>query len=513
MPENTKAVVKALRGHIKFHISVAFVALMAAMMLGSCNSDSDNSFGNYTEASDLSAVTVKAFSLQADRKVLNNLDSVFFAIDLVNAQVFNPDSLPRFTRTDSLMVTLSTAEVSVAQLKFRSTTTRNDTVVDFLKDPNEKINFSDGPVILHLESTDGQTKRDYTIKVNVHLMAPDSLYWDQTASRPLPSSLPNVVAQKTVRFKEQAVCLTTSPNAADYSIAFADDPSAEWNMGKPVFPTKVRIETFTAADDALYILADDGTLFTSPDGLAWSATEEHWQAITAPYGDHVLGLKNDGTGLHHAVYPASLTLADTSVAQGFPVSGNSQSVVLHTKWAQNNQVITVGGQTVGGSLTGAAWAFDGVRWAQIGKGLPAADGYILTPYTVCRTDTVSWRTIKTDVLLAIGGREANDTCSRAVYLSSDMGMNWRKADRQVQLPDYIPATSGADALVFDLTLTASRSASSAVWRPWGVSRAVAPITQWECPFIYLFGGLTDAHTLQPLVWRGVINHLSFKPLQ
>jgi hypothetical protein len=45
------------------------------------------------------------------------------------------------------------------------------------------------------------------------------------------------------------------------------------------------------------------------------------------------------------------------------------------------------------------------------------------------------------------------------------------------------------------------------------SRATAPITQWEVPYIYLFGGYDSEGYLYNSVWRGVINRLSFKPLQ
>ena len=45
-----------------------------------------------------------------------------------------------------------------------------------------------------------------------------------------------------------------------------------------------------------------------------------------------------------------------------------------------------------------------------------------------------------------------------------------------------------------------------------VSRVSAPITQWECPYIYLFGGLSNDLTLRQTLWRGTINRLTFKPI-
>lgn len=51
---------------------------------------------------------VKGFNLKADAKVLSALDSVFFSIDLVNAQIFNADSLPYGTRVNKLVLQITT---------------------------------------------------------------------------------------------------------------------------------------------------------------------------------------------------------------------------------------------------------------------------------------------------------------------------------------------------------------------------------------------------------------------
>ena len=44
------------------------------------------------------------------------------------------------------------------------------------------------------------------------------------------------------------------------------------------------------------------------------------------------------------------------------------------------------------------------------------------------------------------------------------------------------------------------------------SRVSKPVTSWECPYIFLFGGKKADGTLQPHVTRGVINRFTFQPL-
>lgn len=34
---------------------------------------------------------------------------------------------------------------------------------------------------------------------------------------------------------------------------------------------------------------------------------------------------------------------------------------------------------------------------------------------------------------------------------------------------------------------------------------------WDCPYIYIFGGMLDDGTLSDEVWRGVLNRLTFIP--
>ena len=133
---------------------------------------------------------------------------------------------------------------------------------------------------------------------------------------------------------------------------------------------------------------------------------------------------------------------------------------------------------------------------------------------------------KYSTLFAIGGRDEDGDVTRTVYISKDQGINWHKADSLLQMPDYVPEAAFAQAVVWDSTL--GRSAAMDGWNetpsrqlpPWWTiagtysdSRATKPVTTWECPFIYLYGGYDAYGQLNATVWRGVINRLMFKPLE
>lgn len=489
-------------------------------MFTSCNDDSVDDTAELV----YSSTQVKSFKLKADNKVLSGLDSVFFSIDLVKAEIFNADSLPLGTRTNKLVLSITTDVCSKIELNVpRKNGT--DTIINYLTNSTDSIDFSNGPVRLHLVSYDGQAERDYVIKVNVHKMEPDSLYWNKTAMRPLPTDISNPTAQKTVRYGDNVVTLATDGNR--YTFGITDNPySGEWTVTEANFKFIIDpdVSSFAASDNALYILDNAGHLYMSADGVDWGYVGEQWLAVYGGYRNKVLGLK-EVDGVNKLVtYPGGQEIA---APRDFPVSGTSRLCELTTKWTDRPQSVMLGGRTADGELTNAVWGYDGSNWAKVSTKFPkGVTGATMFEYRVALTDTLSWQSKELPVLIAMGG-EDKDGLNRKVYLSRNSGMDWKEGDELLQLPDYIAPRRDAQAIVVNTTATVSRAASSrwieyqakSLPRWWSVdipavsSRAVAPVTQWEVPYIYLFGGYDAQGNLYDSVWRGVINRLTFKPLQ
>lgn len=515
--------IKAIEAYMTRCDSRVFSLVLAgALMLSACNSKEEP----YYEADqeNLREVAVKGFSLKANSKVLNNLDSVFFSIDLNTARIFNADSLPYGTDVSALAVSLTTDACSKVTIFSPGENEGEEKEIDYLTDESAKINFSKGAVKLHLVSYDGERSRDYDIKVNVHKVVPDSLYWSEAAYRNLPTTFRNPVAQKTQKssWSGQVYCLTTDGVA--YNMSVTPDPyKGDWYDGTPHFGKDVDVASFTYAEGKFYILAGDGELLVSTNPYdGWSGTGEYWSSIIGGYGQtSVLGLKKSGNRYLHVAYPA---VPETVAPADFPVSGNSAVVEFSTKWASKPQIVSMGGRLADGSLSGATWAYDGSKWAKIGDGMKPAENYSVTRYTITETDTVSWRLKESEVLLAFGGR-SDAGVGRDVYLSRDMGMTWKKGDKYLQLPKYMPSVYGADMIVFNTPMTAAVNGSdAAAWHEVPLkklpsvyampkSRIATPVENWECPFLYMFGGFDENGVLQNSLWRGVINHFTFRPLE
>lgn len=479
--------------------------------LTACNSSS--TWGD--DPNNFSGAAVKGFSLKANAEVLNNLDSVYFSIDLMNARIFNASPLPVGTDVSAIAVDISSDACSVAELQFINDDNESQTV-DYLANSDVKINFTHGPATLHLVSFDGTTSRDYKILLNVATEKADSLYWDKLQGGNLVG-ISELKHSKTVKLGSKALMLSTNNDGSPAISTFipaAKTGGGTWNQTL-IYPSfdvnrvvnNLIVESFTSTDGGeLFVIDTNGNLFRSTDsGNSFKTVDTNWISITAPYLNGVLGVKRNATDVY-ASYPASMLSVPTAVASDFPVGGINGSASVATIWAANPQVVVTGGKTHAGNVTGATWAFDGSRWAKVSDKLPAGTGYNLCSYTICETDTTSWRITQRNVIIAFGGcnsASADSEPDKTVYISRDMGVNWQKGSELLQLPDYIPFTTGGSLMVFDKELEANAV----------TPMAVAPITSWNCPYIYLFGGYDLNGEPRTKYWSGVVNHLKLKPLQ
>lgn len=486
-------------------LSIYLSTLTAIVLFAACNEEKSSSL-EYVYAS----TQVKSFKLAPEDSILNNIDSVFFSIDLVNARIFNADSLPFGTKVDQLGVNLTTDACSVIDLIFKSRYSGKDTTVNYMTSSTELINFSAGPVKLHLVSYDGSAQRDYSIEVNVHKVVGDTLYWDKTSRRALPSSLSDVTAQKTTRFADKAICLT-SGDGGKYCLASTSDPADDsWSYKSVTFPFTPILSSFEATDEALYILSSTNVLYRSADmGSSWQSTGASMSHIIGAYESKLLGVNKGSDGKYrHVSFVNPTAYPGNEISDNFPVAGTSQLVKFDSRWSAAPQLTMVGGTLADGKPTNATWSYDGKSWACLSTAFPVkATGVTLLSYIIASTDTLDWTHTQTPALIAFGGVVDNTnpassgSVNRKVYVSRDFGVNWALGGDNIQLPAYLPVGRGAQALVYDTQLTASRS-----------TRAVKPITSWSAPFIYLFGGFNGSVFYDNL-FKGVITSLTFKPLQ
>ena len=484
------------------HIGLLLTALL--LVVTACNKDNDDYTDITIYSTSSSSALVTQFRLQANTKVYANLDSVFFTIDPERKMIYNADSLPKGTNVSRLLTSVSFL-TSVSEASFIATYTEDGkTVTDTIKytdTSTDSINFT-GKVILKVVSYDKNLTMDYDVHVNVHQSEPDSILWARSDRRDLPGSGNDNIAQRTVEWKDGYACLVQT--GLGYKFSTADSPAGPWTTETIAWGFEPDVNSLAADEETLFVLDTDGNLLTSTDGTTWTATGQNWRTIIGTYDHRVLGITAGETPCHDE-YPASEGFTPKPIEAQFPVSDLSQLITIKTDWAINEQALMVGGRLADGTLSADSWSYDGHSW-QIVSGarsaLPALRGAALIAYYTFDL-TAGGHAVKKVTWLVMGGFDSTGTPNRVTYRSRDMGITWSKAASGLQLPDYIPGFCNAQAFVENATMTAASAA------PRRVSK---PSDEWECPYIYIFGGISQSGTLFNNIWRGALNRLRYKPV-
>lgn len=488
-----------------------------AMLIGSlssCNKKTESEEDIYMPAS---SVAVTNFSLKSKSGSKVKLDSVFFSIDLNKGVIFNADSLPVGTDISRLLPVISyTSSASAVTLTQTGGKTTGE--IDYKSNPNDSVDFS-GKVVLKIVAEDKTTTRSYDIKVNVHKVEPDSLVWDQLAVTPMPSRQGNPKMQKTVKFLDTTYSLIEEKDNS-YTMSIATDIlSGVWSKQTLTIDFEPAVRTFNATPGKLYVLDKTGVLHESADGIEWENTGESWSNIIGAYGDVLLGLRNEDGTFVHTFWPADSGFSETTASQDFPVSDYTDFVQFSNRWTTLPIGFMVGGRLADGSYTDKTWGFDGDHWAVLSEGMtPLVAGATLVPYYVYRKTLSSLVQTEFSVWMLIGGMRSDGDYNRTIYESYDNGVNWYAADTSLQLPDHFPSLQNLDGIMVEWPKQASLTDN---WTSYagrslpGMARVKYSVEDyevyWDCPYIYIFGGVKASGALNDEIWRGVLNRLTFVP--
>lgn len=477
-------------------IYAVLLALLLASSFVSCSKkdkDSDNTFVYATTST--SSALVSNFSLKANAEVMANLDSVFFTIDPERGVIYNADSLPVGTNISALKVTVGfRSPVSKAVFTVLDSD-KATTTYEYSSNASDELDFRYG-VKLAVTSADGLNVKTYDVKVNVHKMEPDSIVWPMSARRNLPGAADNNLAVGTASLGLNYWCLLR--HSGGYVMSHAESPAGPW--------TSTRLDDFdadaaslAAAGDKLFVLRTDGQLLCSTDGQTWdTAGDVHWIDIIGNYEDRLLGLMTDADGKTcFDEYPRRDGFTPTAVDDDFPVKHHSQLLTSVSSWSVAPQAVMVGGLKADGTPSNATWAYDGSRWAKINSSsslLPALEGPTLLSYYTHTIEVPSLKVSRRESWMVMGGRLKNGSLNTTTYMSNNRGITWGSAARSLSQSPDMPPFYCAQALVHMTTLSQGN-------------------VSWECPFIYIVGGLASDGSLHNNIWQGVLPRMTFPPLK
>lgn len=480
-----------------------------AAVASGCNEKKEDD-PNYVPSS---SVAVTAFKLKANRNVMMHLDSVFFSIDLNNGVIFNADSLPMGTDVSKLIPVISYASgCTGAVIRMENGAVRQGEV-DYMTSPNDSIDFT-GNVSLTLTAQDGVSQATYRLKVNVHNVKPDSLSFDKEASSALPSRLDSPVEQKSVAHGDGVLSMIEE-NDGSWTVAVSGSDGG-WIKREAVLPFAPDVRSLVSDGRTLYILDTEGHLYRSVDSAAgWVSVGKTWNRILGVYGGDILGLREDGGRFFHT--SLSGKYPEEAVSVDFPVRGMSNMVTTASNWAVDPVGYITGGETADGRGVASTWGFDGHTWASLTEeGLPGIEGAVVAPYFVYKQTSAMWLQTEFKVMFMFGGRLNDGSLNKKTYVTIDNGVHWSEASDNLSLPDYVPATTDADVIILSTPMEGNLKDN---WKimPQRVRRRLnyeldGYDISWECPYMYLFGGMRQDGSLNAVVWRGILTRLTFMPL-
>jgi len=494
-------------------IPLYLMLVMAVMVtslpaLVSCNKDSDDD--SYTYSTSKQTTLITSFSLQDDAEVLADLDSVHFTIDYENGLIYNADSLPVGTDISAIKVTVNFLNtVSSAIFSITGATQQADTTLEYTSSMSKSLDFT-GKTVLTVTSYDKTQVKDYDIKILVHKVNPDSLVWASSWRRDLPGYNSGAAGHKVV--KQGDIYRAMAYDGTSCNMLSATTPNqGTWESQTVSLPFVPQVQTLTATDDALYVLATDGTLYTSPDGVtSWTSCGVVWSNLLGAYEGRVLGIISSVDGnYYHDEYPHVDGFTTSAVASDFPISHSSVLIETENQWATSQQAMLVGGVDRDGNVLSNVWGYDGNNWGKISnshsQNLPAlSDPTLFTYYTYKKLSGVR-RYARQQAWFVMGGKLADGTLNSSIYVSNTQGITWTEGDSTLAQPSHMPAFYGAQAFVNEETL----SANGGSYLP---RRVQSLVTSWQCPYIYLFGGYNDQNALLPYVWRGVYLRMTNYPV-
>lgn len=473
----------------------------------SCNAKDEDTVKDDYLASESVAIT--AFSLSADARVMRNLDSVFFSIDLEHGVVFNADSLPKGTKITKLIPKITYAStVTSAVIEMKGGTHREDGTVNYKANPNDTIDFT-ADVTLTL-STKNDISKTYTLKVNVHQEDPDTMYWDAVGDVNLPSRLADPKAQKSVEFGSGVATIIEEADGTYTFSRTSDIFSEEWTKTEISLGFTPRLSSLSSDNSGnLYILSEQGELMQSASGTAWTAAASGWSGIIGMYGEYLIGISGEGTSRRMVSLPSGLG-DGIAIPADFPSEGYTRPIEFTNRWTSDPTIVIFGG--VSSATQSGSWAFDGSQWVDIAdKALPYLEGLSVVKYYSYLNSATNGLLKEFEAYLAFGGRDALGNVNETVYITYDNGISWQRAQKYMQLPETVEAGYMVDAIALGTTK------ESNLTDRWNARRRIpfqveGDIVKWDCPYIFLFGGYDTAFRLNPTVRSGVLQRLTFVPL-
>lgn len=255
-----------------------FLLLLAATLTGCMGSTT-------TTTTTSSVAQLTAFSFNSVDSMPGLGEAVFTVEERIDTGlVYNKDSI-RYGTSLERVVPRFVFKVAVGSARLQTPDT------SLVLTGYDTLDFSKQPIYLTLKSTDGTTTKVYEIRPTVHQADPDLYTWTCLNSGVYAE---DESEQRVVELGNDFVML--SNNGFENAVYRSSDGQAWASLGEPIgLPYSCRVRQIVSDGYSLYY-ADGTTLYTSDDGLIWTAQTMPYEMKTMlmTWNDLVWALVDNG---------------------------------------------------------------------------------------------------------------------------------------------------------------------------------------------------------------------------
>lgn len=440
---------------------------ITSVMAGSCISDQEVVYDDYCYIADVTLGSVKREthmldSLGKDTVVRSTYTGSNFdmTIDQRTLEIENKDSLLYGSNLDAILVDITYTGASL----FYRTKEDEDTVWTTYSSA-DSLDLRK-PLELMLVSNDGLSTRTYTLKLNVHQVEGDSLYWKQDG---------DAVPQLRGLSQQQAFmvngCLAVLGKKGDTVILVERSLEGVWNETVTNLPAETNVETLVKQGKAFFVSTTEGSFYVAVDGKSWhkmAAPQYPGLVLTGATPDYLYVLKG-GELFICDVNEQGEWIFQLETLDESPVYLPSKNVksVLMKQSDESHRLVMVGNRSEESDETSVVW---NKMW---NEDIPEVEAVWMffnqTKENKCTLPQLENLNLiqYDDKCMAFGGAsvagKGTHQAMDALYVSEDYGVSWHK-DSELHLPKMLKGVEGPISSVVDDNNVIWIIANGEVWR-------------------------------------------------
>ncbi|GHV07831.1 hypothetical protein FACS1894160_1090 [Bacteroidia bacterium] len=412
--------------YLKRNLNTLYVFLLTCMMT-SCLNDNNSDDPIYSTDAELTS-----FSLAHDS--VTGLKATIFTIDQVKNLIYNHDSLTYLTELRDKVVVTYTSGAGTTNLQ-----SITDTDSTWIKS-GDSINISK-LFSLKVYAPDGQTTKQYALKINIHQVDPDSMQYVKIAENADFLKNDNL---KIISF--EGACYAYAKEDSKISIYHSTDAKTWDKSSQASIPDDLVVNGIRSSESGIYAYTETGDFYISYNALEWYKMNAEYPIVSILGFLTVTDKENEQTsGLSFIVKKDNENIFAFTpdlfgwqygglVPNDFPIAGFA---AFNHEVMKFSRITLIGGYSVNNTLLNSVWSTqNGLYWAKVSGTINTFPP--LTGASVFQYNNEFW---------IMNGQLSDNSFNTEVYYSIDRGNTWAIKKDKYKVPEDFQGRSFASVIV------------------------------------------------------------------